>query len=500
MAKLKIQYLLGIIVILLVAASVLLTPVAQAADQSGPVSLSTPLLSEEPNEPQATLELPLWSTIPFVGLLLTIGVMSFTAANYPHSRLGHLWESNRNKLIMALLWALPVIVLLAMLEEWTPLRHSLEDYFSFITLLFALFVISGGIYLEGDLKATPAVNVAFLGIGAVLANFIGTTGASMLLIRPLLKTNSERQHTVHIPVFFIFIVSNIGGCLLPIGDPPLFLGYLKGVPFFWTLTLVVEWIVAACLVMTIFFVWDTLSYKKETDYALKLDTRRYRPLRLKGGLNFLWLAGVLLAVIFITPNNLAVWGFDSGPLKFLREYIMLLMAGISLLTSPLSAETRRENNFTFAPILEVAYLFIGIFIAMIPALEILKANGASIGVTQTWQFFWASGGLSSLLDNAPTYLTFLSLAQGLTASNPAAYTIPADLSHLGVPAEFLAAISLGSVFMGANTYIGNGPNFMVKAIADEWGYKMPDFFTYIYKYSLPILIPVFIIITFIFFR
>lgn len=471
---------------------------AQAAHQTSLIGFSAEALTEA-SDPEATLSLPLWSMLPFIGLLLTIGVMSFTAANFPHSHLGHLWESNRNKLIIALLWALPVVLLLGALAEWTPILHSLEEYFAFIALLFALFVISGGIYLEGDLKATPLVNLSFLGIGAVLANFIGTTGASVLLIRPLLRTNSERQHTVHIPVFFIFIVSNIGGCLLPIGDPPLFLGYLKGVPFFWTLNLVVEWLVAVGLVLAIFFVWDTLSYKKETAYALKLDTKLYRPLKMKGGLNFLWLAGVLLAVIFVTPNNLAAWGLDSGPLKFLREYLMLIMAGMSLLTSPLSSETRRENNFTFAPILEVAYLFIGIFIAMIPALEILKANGAGIGVTQPWQFFWASGGLSSVLDNAPTYLTFLSLAQGLTASNPGAFQIPAALDHLGVTTEFLAAVSLGSVFMGANTYIGNGPNFMVKAIADEWGYKMPDFFTYIYKYSLPVLIPVFIIITLIFF-
>ncbi|MCL4302648.1 MAG: sodium:proton antiporter [Anaerolineae bacterium] len=497
MITLKTQYLAWIILILLVVTTIALVPKAYAASQNDPVRLAAALST---NEPEATLNLPFWSIIPFAGLLLTIGVMSFIAANFPHSPLGHLWESNRNKLIIALLWALPVVILLFTLGEWTPLQHSLEEYFSFIALLFALFVISGGIYLEGDLKATPAVNLAFLGIGSVLANFIGTTGASVLLIRPLLKTNSERQHTIHIPVFFIFIVSNIGGCLLPIGDPPLFLGYLRGVPFFWTLNLVFEWLVAICLVLAIFFVWDTLSYKKETAYALKLDTMTYQPLKLKGGVNFVWLAGVLLAVIFITPNNLASWGLESGPLKFLREYLMLLMAGVSLLTSPLSAETRRKNNFTFAPILEVAYLFIGIFVAMIPALEILKANGAGIGVTQTWQFFWATGGLSSVLDNAPTYLTFLSLAQGLTAAAPAAYPVPANLAHLGVPAELLAAISLGAVFMGANTYIGNGPNFMVKAIADEWGYKMPDFFTYIFKYSLPILLPVFIIITFIFFR
>ncbi|MBN1217787.1 MAG: sodium:proton antiporter [Anaerolineae bacterium] len=485
MAGKKFFYSTIIIIGIVTIMAFLLTPVAQAANEQG--------------NSHAALELPIWSIIPFVGLLLTIGVMSFIAANYSHSHLAHLWENNRNKFIIAILWSIPVIILLSTLGEWTPLRHSLEDYFSFITLLFALFVISGGIYLEGDLKATPWVNVGFLAIGSVLANLIGTTGASMLLIRPLLKTNSERRHTTHIPVFFIFTVSNIGGCLLPIGDPPLFLGYLKGVPFFWTLNLVVEWFTAIVLMLVIFWAWDTWRYKAETDYALKLDQMLYQPLKLKGGLNFLWLIGVLLAVIFITPNNLAVWGLDSGPLKFLREYIMLGMAAASLfLTSPLSAETRQKNNFTFAPILEVAYLFIGIFVAMVPALEILKAKGAEFGITEPWQFFWATGSLSSVLDNAPTYLTFLSLAQGLVATNPAAYPAPPDLAHLGMSAEFLAAISLGAVFMGANTYIGNGPNFMVKAIADEWGYKMPDFFTYILKYSLPILIPVFIVITLIY--
>lgn len=486
MANKKVSYL-TIIIIIAIATMVtfLLTPGAQAAS--------------EKSDPHAALELPLWSIIPFVGLLLTIGVMSFIAANYSHSHLAHVWENNRNKLIIALLWSLPVIIFLATLGEWTPLKHSLEDYFSFITLLFALFVISGGIYLEGDLKATPWVNVGFLGIGSILANLIGTTGASVLLIRPLLKTNSERKYTTHIPVFFIFLVSNIGGCLLPIGDPPLFLGYLKGVPFFWTLSLWVEWLTAILLVLIIFFVWDTWRYKTETDYALKLDQMLYQPLKLKGGSNFLWLVGVLLAVIFITPNNLAAWGLDSGPLKFLREYVMLGMTAASLfITSPLSAETRQKNNFGFAPILEVAYLFIGIFIAMTPALEILKASGGEFGLTQPWQFFWASGSLSSVLDNAPTYLTFLSLAQGLVATAPASYPVSAELAHLGVSPEFLVAVSLGSVFMGANTYIGNGPNFMVKAIADEWGYKMPDFFTYILKYSLPILIPVFVVVTLIY--
>lgn len=452
----------------------------------------------EPNLSEA-LELPLWSIIPFAGLLLTLGVMSFIAANYPHSRAGQFWENNNNKLMLAVLWSLPVLLLFFTLGEWTPLWHSLEEYFSFITLLFALFVISGGIYLEGDLKATPMINSIFLAIGAVLANLVGTTGASMLLIRPVLKTNSERTHTVHIPVFFIFLVSNIGGSLLPIGDPPLFLGYLKGVPFFWTLSLFVPWLTAVVLVLAVFFIWDTLSYKKETAYALKLDQMTYQPLKIKGGINFLWLLGVLLAVILITPTQLEAWGLAEGPLKFLREYVMLMMAGASFFTAPMSGETRRQNNFNFGPIQEVAYIFIGIFIAMIPALEILKVRGPETGVTHPWHFFWATGGLSSVLDNAPTYLTFLSLAHGIAETTPDMYPTLLHLPEAPVHTALLAAISLGAVFMGANTYIGNGPNFMVKAIADQWGYKTPDFFSYILKYSLPILIPVFVIITLIFF-
>jgi Na+/H+ antiporter NhaD/arsenite permease-like protein len=382
-----------------------------------------------------------------------------------------------------------------MFGAWEPLIESLEEYFSFIVLLFALFVISGGIYLEGDLEATPKINTIFLGIGSVLANFVGTTGASMLLIRPVLKTNSERYNTSHIPVFFIFVVSNIGGSLLPIGDPPLFLGYLQGIPFFWTLHLVAPWALSIGILLTIFYIWDRRAYSRETEFALKEDRSEYQPLKLKGALNFLWLAGVLAAVIFITPSLLEQWGFTHGPLMFVREYVMLGMAILSLVLSPLSSEMRQKNNFTFAPILEVAYLFIGIFIAVVPALQILKTQGQALGVTEPWQFFWATGLLSSVLDNAPTYLTFLSLAEGLAAESPDVYTNLIPLQNAVVPQVLLSAISLGAVFMGAMTYIGNGPNFMVKAIADEWGYKMPDFLSYIIRYSLPILLPIFVLVT-----
>jgi Na+/H+ antiporter NhaD/arsenite permease-like protein len=445
------------------------------------------------------LDLPLWSVLPFVGLLLTIGVMSAVSANFPHHRVSHIWENNNYKLIIALFWSLPVAGLLFVVGAIEPLLESLEEYFSFLVLLFSLFAISGGILLDGDLRAKPWVNTSFLGVGALLANVFGTTGASMLLIRALLRTNSNRRHTIHVPVFYIFVVGNIGGCLLPIGDPPLFLGYLQGVPFFWTLNLLVPWAMALSLVLAVFFVWDTLAYRRETAAQLQKDEESYRPLRIHGAINFVWLTGVLVAVIFITPSRVEAWGLAHGPLMFLREYVMLALTAASFLTSPLGSPTREGNNFTFGPIIEVAFLFIGIFIAMVPALEILKAQGSELGINRTWQFFWVTGGLSSVLDNAPTYLTFLSVSQGLVSQNPAAYPDIISVSSGDVPQVFLVAISLGAVFLGALTYIGNGPNFMIKAIAHEWGYRMPDFFSYVYKYSVPVLIPIFMAVTFIFF-
>jgi Na+/H+ antiporter NhaD/arsenite permease-like protein len=445
------------------------------------------------------LDLPIWSVLPFAGLLLTIGVMSAVAANFPHHKAAHFWENNRNKLIVALVWAIPVAIFLVVLGAWEPLLESLEEYFSFLVLLFSLFVITGGIFLDGDLRARPIVNTSFLAVGGLLANVVGTTGASMLLIRAFLKTNSHRRRTIHIPVFYIFIVGNIGGCLLPIGDPPLFLGYLQGLPFFWTLNLFLPWAMTLSLVLAVFFIWDTIQYRQETSESIEEDEAAYRPLRIRGAINFVWLIGVLAAVILITPAQLEAWGLAHGPLTFLREYVMLLLSGLSFVTSPLGSDTREGNNFTFAPIVEVAFLFIGIFIAMVPALEILKAQGSELGITQVWQFFWVTGGLSSVLDNAPTYLTFLSVAESLAAQQPETFTNLIAMSSGEVPEVILAAISLGAVFMGAVTYIGNGPNFMIKAIAAEWGYKMPDFFTYTIKYAIPVLIPIFMIVTYIFF-
>ena len=377
----------------------------------------------------------------------------------------------RTRRLVAFLWSLPVAVyfLFNMPHE---LVLSLKDYASFLLLLTALFIISGGIVLKGDLKATPEVNTLILAIGAVLANFVGTTGASMLLIRPLLQTNSERKHTIHIPIFFIFLVSNIGGCLTPLGDPPLFMGLIKGVPFFWTLRLFPLWAVMVGGVLLMFYVYDNIQYRKEECRDLIRDRRRVVPMRLTGTINFLWLAGVVAAIFLPFPS---------------REGALILMAILSLLTT--KRVCRTDNKFTYNPIIEVAILFAGIFVTMVPALLILNARGAELGITQPWQFFWATGSLSSFLDNTPTYLAFFSMAQGLGLNG----------DMMGIPTLMLKAISAGAVFMGANSYIGNGPNFMVKAIAEEYKLKMPSFFGYM-AYSFAILIPLYVVVTFIFFR
>jgi Na+/H+ antiporter NhaD/arsenite permease-like protein len=405
-----------------------------------------------------------WWVIPFVTLLLAIAILPFAAP--------HLWESNVRKLIVSLALGLPVAVYYAS-HEPAVIGETVADYLSFMILLGSLFVISGGVVMDGDLEARPWVNVSFLGMGALLASFIGTTGASMLLIRPLLHTNAERRHVVHTIVFFIFVVSNIGGCLTPLGDPPLFLGYLEGVPFTWTFRLLPAWLFATVLLLAIYFVWDTILHAKEPPERLTLDAARVKPLRIAGAHNLVLLGAIVAATAFLP----AFW----------REAAMVALAGVSWTLT--NRHLHRANHFTFGPILEVAVLFLGIFMTMMPALDILRARGGELGVTHPWHFFWATGTLSSFLDNAPTYLTFLALAQGQRGVD----------EILGMSHEILAAISLGAVFMGANTYIGNGPNFMVRSIAESRGVKMPGFGGYM-LYSGAVLIPVFVLITFVFFR
>ncbi len=402
--------------------------------------------------------------LPFVGMLLSIAILPLAAPR--------LWESNLRKLAVSALLGLPVLALY-LRSRPAALSEVAGDYLSFIVLLGGLFVIAGGIFLEGDLEATPRTNATFLAAGALLASLIGTTGASMLLVRPLLQTNRERRHVAHTVVFFIFLVSNIGGCLTPLGDPPLFLGYLLGVPFLWTLHLVVPWAFTVALVLAVYLVWDRRAHALEDRADLRRDFYEVRPLRLAGKLNLGLLGLVLLAVAFLP----APW----------REAAIVALAGLSYATT--QPELRQANRFSFHPILEVAALFAGIFLTMLPALDLLRARGAGLGVREPWQFFWATGALSSFLDNAPTYLTFVALAQGLG--------LPPEVA--GIPESLLKAISLGAVFMGANTYLGNGPNFMVRSIAEERGVRMPSFGGYMI-YSGAVLIPVFLLVTLVFFR
>jgi Na+/H+ antiporter NhaD/arsenite permease-like protein len=411
-----------------------------------------------------TVAPPLYSVLPFAVMLLAIALCPLW--------MPHWWESNLHKGTASAMLGVPVLVFYGVRHPGA-LLHAAADYVSFIILLAGLFVISGGILLRGDLVATPAANTGFLALGGVMASFIGTTGASMLLIRPLLQTNSERTRVTHTVVFFIFIVSNVGGLLTPLGDPPLFLGYLEGVPFTWTFRLWPQWGLMVVALLAAFFVYDSIQFSHEPLAAIRRDRAHVTPLRLAGGLNAVWLVGVMLAVALLH----APW----------REVAIVALSVVSLRLTP--SRIRRDNGFSAGPMVEVAVLFAGIFLTMIPALELLHLRGGELGVRTPWQFFWASGALSGFLDNAPTYLTFLALAQGLR--------LPADL--VGVPASILAAISVGSVAMGANTYIGNAPNFMVKAIAETAGVKMPSFFGYM-LYSGAILLPLFVVVTIVFFR
>lgn len=401
--------------------------------------------------------------LPFALMLLAIAILPLT---FPH-----FWEKNSNKALVAAVLSLPTALFLIVNDPYA-LLHSAHEYFSFICLLGSLFVISGGVFLEGDLKATPSINAAFLGTGAILANIIGTTGASMLLIRPLLSTNRERKNTRHLPLFFIFMVSNIGGLLTPIGDPPLFLGFLRGVPFFWTFKLFPIWLFCNGILLITFILMDRRQYHRETKKSLREDEARQQPLKIRGMLNIFLLMGVVAAVFLPTPY---------------REGCMIALSLISLKKTP--ENIHRRNNFNFHPIIEVAVLFAGIFIAMVPALALLKIHGAEFGLYQPYQFFWTTGALSAFLDNAPTYLTLFSMAEGLSIPGPLV---------AGVSEPLLIAISCGAVMMGSLTYIGNGPNFMVKAICDKSGIKTPSFVGYM-TYSFGILMPLFLIVTFVFF-
>lgn len=426
------------------------------------------------------MEIAPWSIGPFVALLLTIAVAPLVAP--------HWWHRHRNQAVVSIGLSMPALAYLLSLHfavgapALAKLGHALMEYVDFIAMLAALYTVAGGIAIRGQFRPTPLVNVGLLALGAVLANLIGTTGASMLLIHPFLRLNRVRQHRAHLPVFFIFLVSNLGGLLTPLGDPPLFLGYLNGVDFFFTLTLWPHWLIANGAVLTIALVWDTLAYRREPDRSQ--FPPRHGSIAIGGAVNFAFLPGVVAAVL-------------SQSSSLLGEYRMpfpvpaLLMAALAAASWWLTPRTvRTHNQFAWAPIVEVAILFFGIFVTMVPALALLARARNDLGIDAAWQYFWLTGGLSAVLDNAPTYMALAALAGGPEATNLA--PLAHDNPHL------LQAISAGAVFLGALTYIGNGPNFMVKSIAESAGYRMPSFFGYI-VFSSAVLLPVFALVTWLFF-
>jgi Na+/H+ antiporter NhaD/arsenite permease-like protein len=446
-------------------------------------------------------ELPLWTAIPFAGILLSIAVFPLIAPHFWHHHFAKISAA------WALIFAIPFLIVYKADAFYEILHIYLIDYIPFIILLWGLFTISGGIFVRGTLKGTPILNTLMILIGTFLASWVGTTGAAMIMIRPILRANEERKYKVHIIIFFIFLVANIGGTLTPLGDPPLFLGFLHGVSFFWTLGLLPELLVTAILLLVIFYIWDTIAYKKENLTSIASTDRE--PLKVEGALNFLFLLGVVSGVLFsgiVHLGEVTVLGVHMYIQSIIRD---LWIIGMGLLSLKMTAKSiRKANEFSWYPIKEVAYLFAGIFMTIIPALAILKAgeHGALASLIQSMEtprhFFWVTGSLSSFLDNAPTYLTFFNTALGKLGLTEAAVREAFAAGALGTTfPEFehlLIAISLGAVFMGANTYIGNAPNFMVKSIAEEAGIKMPSFFGYMFKYSIPILIPVFLIIMLIF--
>ncbi len=428
--------------------------------------------------------IPLWASIPFAVMLLMIALGPLFFEEW--------WESNKNKLITSLVLGIPTAIYLIVVggSEWTgELTHQLIfEYIPFIVLLGALFVITGGIHLSGDIQAKPAINTLFLAIGGILASFMGTTGAAMLLIRPIIKTNSQRKFKVHTVLFFIAIVANCGGLLTPLGDPPLFLLYLKGADFTWFMHMIPEWATANIILLGLYFIFDSYYYKKEPKENILSDKEEVEPIRLTGNINFLFLLGVVLSVAFL--NQQYISAIETTPaFSFIREIAILSMVGLSLYFT--KKEVRTANSFTYGPIIEVAFLFLGIFITMVPALIYLSENAANFGINSAAQFYYATGSLSAFLDNAPTAVAFHNLAMGLDFGEGANLVA-------GIPENILTAISLGSVLFGSMTYIGNGPNFMVKAIAEENKIPMPSFFGYMFKFSLIVLLPVYIIIQLIF--
>ena len=442
--------------------------------------------------------LPLWSVIPFVGILLSIALLPLIAPSFWHHhfpKISAFW---------ALAFAIPFLAVYRGDALYEILHIYLIDYIPFIILLWGLFTVAGGILLRGTLRGTPAINTLMLLIGTALASWMGTTGASMLLIRPMIRANAYRKSKLHMVVFFIFLVSNIGGSLTPLGDPPLFLGFLHGVPFFWTFKLFPHMLFVSVILLILFFILDTVLLKRE-GITRAPDDGVQEPLKVEGLYNLIFLAGIVGAVLMSGLAKLGsvnVLGVHMEWQNILRDVLIVVMGLLSLKTTPFSGSIRRGNEFGWFPIQEVAYLFAGIFMTIVPALAILKAgmDGAMAFVIEATKtppyYFWITGGLSSFLDNAPTYLTFFNTALGQHFPGiPEAQAVPRLISEKEV---FLTAISAGAVFMGAMTYIGNAPNFMVRSIAEESGIKMPSFFGYM-AWSVAILVPLYVLVSVLFF-
>jgi Na+/H+ antiporter NhaD/arsenite permease-like protein len=436
-------------------------------------------------------DVPLESLAPFAALLLAIALMPLAAPQF--------WENNRNKALVSLGLALPIALWLVLAHGsagFDELAHRAMEFASFIVLLGALYVISGGIYLRGSFSGTPLVNTGLLAIGAVLASAIGTTGASVLLVRPLLRANQRRTRKTHLVVFFIFVVSNCGGLLTPLGDPPLFLGFLKGVPFEWTFRLWRGWLLVNGALLLIFNFWDQWALnrdEREGKEALLEVVQRHEPFGVLGARNLAPLAGIV-AILLASGSGI---GTSGEPWPFgVSEIAMVALAVASWAIT--NREIHRVNHFTWHPIVEVTVLFAGIFVAMTPALLYLNQHAASFGIETPMHFFWATGVLSSFLDNAPTYLSFAATACGLDGIPLEGRFLATYLAAGGDNPMILAAISTGAVFMGALTYIGNGPNFMVKAIAEHAGVPMPSFFGFM-AYSFLVLLPLFVLASLVFF-
>jgi Na+/H+ antiporter NhaD/arsenite permease-like protein len=439
--------------------------------------------------------LPLWSVIPFAGILLSIALFPLFAPNWWHHHFPKV------SLFWALAMAVPFLIAYRSDAVHEILHIYFVDYIPFIILLWALFTVSAGILVKGTLRGSPALNTVMLLIGTALASWVGTTGASMIMIRPVLRANLWRRNKVHVVIFFIFLVSNIGGSLTPLGDPPLFLGFLHSVPFFWTFHLLPPMLFLVVPLLAIFFVIDTLMFRREEVPPAEEGSE---PLKVEGLYNFLFLAGIVGAVLMSglwKAGTFHLLGIELKVEFVVRDLLMVILGLISLKVT--SDAIHKGNQFSWFPIKEVAVLFAGIFMTIIPALAILKAgaHGALAGLiamTETpHHYFWITGGLSSFLDNAPTYLTFFNTALGSFYSGMPEHQAVAEL--IRTHHVYLVAISTGAVFMGAMTYIGNAPNFMVKSIAEEAGIRMPSFFGYLLKWSIPVLIPLFLIVTFIFF-